>query len=187
MAYSPYPYRKGTQKSGIRTKRGSREDKAMGLFGTHKVGKGLTEDAVGMVDNYFSRRGLELGKHQLKGSEGYGWWLTEGSAKVYVFIQDSPNGAVLRITSPLVHLPEQNREQMYRKMLDLNANLSSCALATHDNIVLVVAQRPTLGLVQEELDELVWNVAYVADLLDNKLADEFQCRMYSEEPSPSKS
>jgi hypothetical protein len=68
----------------------------------------------------------------------------------------------------------------------LNANLSSCALATHENIVLVVAQRPTLGLVQEELDELVWNVAYVADLLDNKLADEFQCRMYSEDPSPSK-
>jgi hypothetical protein len=158
----------------------------MGLFGTQKVGKGVTEDAVGMVDNYFRRRGLELAKHQLKGSEGYGWWLTEGSAKVYVFIQDSPNGSVLRITSPLVHLPEQNREGMYRKMLDLNANLSSCALATHENIVLVVAQRPTLGLVQEELDELVWNVAYVADLLDNKLADEFKCKMYSEDPSPSK-
>lgn len=159
----------------------------MGLFGTQKVSRGATEEAVGMVDNYFCRRGLELGKHQLKGSEGYGWWLTEGSAKVYVFIQDSPNGAVLRITSPLVHLPEQGREAMYRKMLDLNANLSSCALATHDNIVLVVAQRPTLGLIQDELDELVWNVAYVADLLDNKLADEFHCRMYSEEPSASKS
>lgn len=158
----------------------------MSLFGTHKVAKGLAEEAVSMVESYFRRRGLNLNDHQLRGSEGFGWWLTEGSAKVYVFVQDSANGAVLRITSPLVYLPSGNNEPIYRKLLDLNCNLSSCALATHDQIVLVVAQRPTLGLVQEELDELVWNVAYVADLLDNKLADEFGCKMYGEDPPRSK-
>src|SRR5262249_14603257 len=159
---------------------GQKRIRPMSLFGTHKVSKGLAEEAVSMVESYFRRRGLSLTEHQLAGSEGYGWWLTEGSAKVYVFVQDSPNGAVLRITSPLVYLPEGDHKPIYRKLLDLNCNLSSCALATHDNIVLVVAQRPVQGLVQEELDELVWNIAYVADLLDNKLADEFRCKMYGE-------
>jgi hypothetical protein len=154
----------------------------MGLFGTQKIGKGLCDDAVAMVETYFRNRGLIPSEHELTGSEGYGWWLTEGSAKVYVFVQDSANGAgaVLRITSPLVYLPDKNREGFYRRLLDLNTNLTSCALAIHNDIVLIVAQRPTAALVQEELDELVWNAAYVADLLDNKLSEEFGARMYSD-------
>jgi hypothetical protein len=152
----------------------------MGLFGTQKINRGLCDDAVAMVEIYFRHRGLDPAAHELSGSEGCGWWLTEGSAKVYVFIQDSPNGAVLRITSPLVFIPSKNLEEFYRHLLDVNTNLSGCALATHGDVVLVVAQRPTMGLVQEELDELVWNTAYIADLLDNKLADQFGARMYSE-------
>lgn len=152
----------------------------MSLFGTQKLSQGAASDAVNMVEQYFRRRGLDPADHALRDAQGYGWWLTEGSAKVYVFVQVSQHGAVLRITSPLVFVPEQNRELFYRKLLDLNSSLSSCALSTHDDIVLVVAQRPTFGLVQEELDDLVWHAAYVADLLDNKLADEFGCRMYDE-------
>ena len=33
------------------------------------------------------------------------------------------------------------------------------------------------------MDELVWNAAYVADLLDNKLAARFGARLYSESNS----
>lgn len=152
----------------------------MGLFGTHKVNKGECPDALGMVENYFRQRGLSPTDHELAGSDGCGWWLTEGSAKVYIFVQDSPNGAVLRITSPLVYLPKHNLEAFYRRLLDINTNLTSCALGTHGDVVLVVAQRPTAGLVQEELDELVWNTAYIADLLDNRLSEEFNAPMYSE-------
>lgn len=153
----------------------------MGLFGTQKVSKGLADEAVTMVETYFQQRNLDVHDHQLTGSDGFGWWLTEGSAKIYIFVQDGSNGAVLRITSPLVYVPEHNKETFFHRLLDINTNLTSCALATHGDIVLVVCQRPTLGLVQEELDELVWNIAYVADLLDNKLAEEFKTRMYSED------
>ena len=46
-------------------------------------------------------------------------------------------------------------EGFFRRLLDINTNLTSCALATHGEIVLIVSQRSTLALVQEELDELV--------------------------------
>jgi Putative bacterial sensory transduction regulator len=157
----------------------------MGLFGTHKVSKGLADEAVAMVETYYHHRGLDVHDHQLSGSEGHGWWLTEGSAKIYIFVQDGPNGAVLRITSPLVYVPTQNKEAFFHRLLDINTNLTSCALATHGEIVLVVCQRPTVGLSQSELEELVWNAAYVADLLDNKLAEEFNARMYSEDGESS--
>ncbi|HEY9759312.1 MAG TPA: YbjN domain-containing protein [Oculatellaceae cyanobacterium] len=151
----------------------------MGLFGTEKVTKKLAEEVVGMVETYYRHRGLDHKQYELQGSEGCGWWLTEGSAKIYIFVQDSPSGAIVRITSPLVYLPEKNLEVFYRHLLDLNTNLTNCALATHENIVLCVAQRPTMGMSQPELEELVWNVAYVADLLDNKLADQFGLQLYA--------
>jgi hypothetical protein len=155
----------------------------MGLFGAQRVSRGLCDEAVAMVETYFRNRGFEPSEHELSGSDAASWWLTEGSAKIYIFIQDSPNGAVLRITSPLVFLPDRNLEAFFRRLLDINTNLTSCALATHNDIVLIVSQRPTLGMTQEELDELVWNTAYVADLLDDKLSEEFGARMYCEETS----
>jgi hypothetical protein len=97
---------------------------------------------------------------------------------------DDHHGAVLRISSPLVFIPKNNREAFYRRLLDINTNLSNCALATHEDTVLVVYQRATLGLDPEELDELVWNAAYVADLLDNKLSEEYGAPMYSEAKAP---
>lgn len=155
----------------------------MGLFGTHKATKGSVEEVAGMISTYFKNRGLNPDHQELKSSEGCGWWMKQGSAKVYLFVQDAASGTVLRITSPLVFIPKDNREAFFRKLLDVNCNMSSCALATHGEVVLVVAQRPTLGLSQEEVDELAWSVAYVADLLDQQLSEEFGAQMYSEDHS----
>ena len=80
----------------------------MGLFGTEKASQGLTDEAVAMVETYYRGRGLDPSAHRLSDSEGSGWWLTEGSARVYIFVQDSPTGSVLRITSPLVFLPKKD-------------------------------------------------------------------------------
>lgn len=158
----------------------------MGLF-EGKVNKGSISESVKMVETYYAHRGLNPDEHRLSGTVGneVGFWLNEGSAQVYIVVQESEDntGAVLRISSPIVFIPQQNKEAFYRRLLDINANLSCCALSTHENIVLVVAQRHTIGLTQEEMDELVWNVAFVADLLDNKLANEFGAQMYSQAPA----
>jgi hypothetical protein len=155
----------------------------MGLFNS-RISTGTVAEAAKMVETYYAHRGLDPHQHRLSGTaqDEVGWWLQEGSAQVYIVIQESEDnsGAVLRISSPIVLIPKQNREAFYRRLLDINGNLSSCGLATHGDIVLVVAQRHTIGLVQEELDELAWNTAYVADLLDDKLAQEFGVQIYSQ-------
>jgi hypothetical protein len=155
----------------------------MGIFEKHAVHKGTIAEVTAMVEGYFKHRGLDVQEHRLADTNQLGWWLKEGSATVYIMLRDDSDhhGAVLRISSPLVFIPKNNKEAFYRRLLDINTNLSSCALATHENTVLVVYQRPTLGLEQEELDELVWNAAYIADLLDNKLAEEYGAPMYSDE------
>lgn len=152
----------------------------MNLFGNHKTSHGTLSEAVHMVETYFKHRGLNPEQFKLQGSHESGWWLQEGSAEVYIILQNGTEevGTVLRISSPLVHIPENNREQLYRHLLELNNNLSSCALSVYNDLVLVVSQRPTLGLCQEEMDELVWNAAYIADLLDDKLAQQFGAKLY---------
>jgi Putative bacterial sensory transduction regulator len=157
----------------------------MGIFEKHGVHKGTIAEVTAMIEGYFKHRGLDAHTHRLDDTNQLGWWLKEGSATVYIVVRDNNDhhGAVLRISSPLVFIPKNNREAFYRRLLDVNANLSSCALATHENTVLVVYQRPTLGLDQEELDELVWNAAYIADLLDDKLSQEYGAPMYSEQVS----
>lgn len=155
----------------------------MELFSS-RISKGTVAEAAKMIDAYYASRGLKADEFRLnvQTANEMGWWLKEGSADLYIVIQESDNdgGAVLRISSPLVFAPQHNREIFYRRLLDINCNLTGCALATHDNIVLVIAQRHTLGLVQEELDELVWNTAFVADLLDDKLAKEFNVPLHSQ-------
>src|SRR5271170_2153551 len=152
------------------------------LFSQNKTSHGTLSEAIHMVETYFKHRGLDPDQFKLQESHENGWWLQEGSAEIYIIVQSGNEevGTVLRISSPLVYLPDNNREELYRHLLELNNNLSSCALSIYNDLVLVVSQRPTLGLSQEEMDELVGNAAYVADLLDNKLAANYGARLYSQ-------
>ena len=157
---------------------GLQEEAGMTFFGTHHASRGTIDEVSHMVEHYFTSRGLNSKQQEIAGTEGCGWWLNEGSARIYVFIQDAPGGPVIRITSPIVYVPQQRQTEFYRHLLDINANLSCCALATSKDTVLVVAQRHTMQLDQEELDDMIWNVAYVADLLDDKLVTEFGTKRY---------
>jgi Putative bacterial sensory transduction regulator len=148
------------------------------MFGTHHAAKGTIDEVGHMVEHYYKARGLDPKQHEIEGAAGCGWWLTEGSARIYIFIQDAPGGPVIRITSPIVTIPQKRLTEFYRHLLDINATLTCCALSTSDNAVLVVAQRHTAQLDQEEVDDMVWNVAYVADLLDDKLVTEYGARTY---------
>jgi hypothetical protein len=159
----------------------------VGLFNSSKISKGTVEETMAMVETYYRHRGLNPDQHRMGAREEIAWWLREGSAEVFIVIQEGQEGsdAVLRISSPLVFIPPTNKESFYRRLLDINSNLTSCALATFNDVVLVVSQRPTAGLVQEELDELVWNAAYVADLLDTRLSEEFGAKLYSQANPPT--
>jgi hypothetical protein len=151
----------------------------MSLFGAHHAQKGTIEEVGHMIEHYFKSRQLDPKTQGIAGSEGSGWWLVEGSARIYIFVQDTTGGPVIRITSPIVTMPETGDiTAFYRHLLDINSTLTSCALATNENAVLVVSQRSTAQLDQEELDSMIWNVAYVADLLDDKLVKEFGARRY---------
>lgn len=154
----------------------------MGFFGSDEASKGTIDEVSGLIQNFFNKIGISADQQRLQSANGNGWWVNRGSAVIYIFVQDSQTGAFIRVVSPIVYMPTQNLLPFYRKLLDSNNNLLGCGLATDKDVVLLVAQRPTLGIGQEELDALVDNLARVADTLDNELAAEFGARVYSETP-----
>jgi len=154
----------------------------MGLFGTKQPPKGTVESVVSMLSAYFKRRNLEIDGHVLDGdNESCGWWLKEGSAKVYIFLQEDKSGnIVLRVTSPIVHFPDLDREAFFLRCLELNQDLSCCSLSAHEEIILVTSQRPIAGLDPEELNTLIWNVSHAADVIDDLFSQQFNCRVYDD-------
>ncbi len=74
----------------------------MGLFGSRKPPKGTVESVVSMLSEYFKRRNLEIDGHVLDAEhDSCGWWLKEGSAKVYIFLQEDKSGnIVIQVYSP---------------------------------------------------------------------------------------
>lgn len=154
----------------------------MGLFGTRKPQKGTVESVIAMLSEYFKRRNLEIEGHALEPEhDSCGWWLKEGSAKVYIFLQEDKGGnIVVRVTSPIVHFPDLDRERFFQRCLELNQELSCCSLSAHEEYILVTTQRPIAGLDPEELNTLIWNVSHAADVIDDLFSGEFHCRVYDD-------
>jgi len=154
----------------------------MTLFGATKptTNQPSLKDLEAMVEKYFERRQLTAARHRLSSAHGIGWWIMEGSAKVFIFLVEDNRGFAVRITSPINYVPETNRVAFYHHLLEVNRDLSGVSIAIFKDVVLVTGQRSTTGLDQEELNDLVWTVSYVADTLDNQLLEKFNARMYDE-------
>ena len=144
-----------------------------------EVSAGSVEQVFHMIEHIFKNRELDPNEHQVDSQQPGAWWLSEEGSLIYIYVHETTTGPTLRLTSPILHLPIANREQFYRKLLDLNTDLNSCALSICEDIVLVVAQRHTGGLTEQELDEIVGIVGFVATTISAKLRTEFGVAAYT--------
>lgn len=151
----------------------------MGIFGTKQAKRVSVDEIYKMIAAYYKRRGFDINEHQLAECDGYGWWIMEGSAKVFIFLQEEERGHVIRVNAPVCHFPPEHNERFFRTLLEINRDLSVCCIACFEEVVLVSAQRPILGLDQEELNDMIWNVSACADVLDDQLLTQFGAKPYN--------
>jgi hypothetical protein len=100
----------------------------------------------------------------------------EGSARIYILLEEDHIGLNLRVTSSVARSPVTDREAFFMRLLEINRDLSTCSLSLLDDLVLVGACRPVKGLDQDELNEMIWNVSYAADKLDDELIEKYGAR-----------
>lgn len=110
--------------------------------------------------------------------QGYGWHFMRGSATIQVFVDETDGRGYFRILSPIIHLPHSNILALYRRLLEMNLQLTSASLGVHRDIVYVFNERFIEGLDPVEAQNIIMLVAGYADDLDNQLVREFGGRLY---------
>lgn len=131
-----------------------------------------------VINDILAQIGLDPAEVQMNTDEGYGWSFRRGSAVIEVYLSEHDAQGFLQVLSPILHIPAANVLPLYRRLLELNLQLTSAALGVYNDIVYVFYERPLEGLDVTEANAIISTVAAYADDLDNRLVDEFGGRLY---------
>jgi len=130
--------------------------------------------AQAMVNAYLARFGNRAGS-TLEPLDATGYTLVrKGSASVAISVLE--DHGVLLLVAPVMPLPQEGREELYRRLLELSFLATSDAAFAVDaqrGEVVVRALRRLSGLDYEEFEDLLETVGKVADDWDDALRREF--------------
>ena len=121
--------------------------------------------------------GVDPQAARMEVESGYGWNFQRGSALIEVYLRPEESG-YLQALSPIMHLPASNLLALYRRLLELNLQLTNAALGVHEDVVYLYHERLLAGLDAAEADAIIRRLARYADELDDALSEEFGGRMY---------
>ncbi len=129
------------------------------------------------VESILTAIGVDPSAARMTVERGYGWNFQRGSALIEVYLTPDEQGH-LQVLSPIMHLPADDLLALYRRLLELNLQLTNAALGVHEDVVYLYHERRLAGLDAAEADAIIRRLAQYADELDDALADEFGGRMY---------
>ncbi len=135
--------------------------------------------SAAMVQQVLVSIGVDPDQSRLSVDSGYGWNFRYGSAIIEVYIHRNQEGSYFQVLAPIVHLPQAGLLPLYRRMLELNLQLTNAALGVYNDAAYIFSERPLDGLDAVEVNSTISRVASYADDLDNRLVAEFGGRLYA--------
>lgn len=129
------------------------------------------------VESVIQKLGIDPAKAKVKDTpEQASYTLMRGSASVLISVvhRTEQKAIFLRVVSPVLIMPEAEREPLYKRLLELNAGgLANAAFGVMNDKVVAVSERPAGGLDPEEVEQMVRHLSAVADTYDDRLVKEF--------------
>ena len=132
------------------------------------------------VEQILAAIGVNPTQARLTTEQGFGWNFRRGSAIIEIYVSQQEDRGYLQVLSPIIHLPQQGLVQLYRRLLELNLQLTNASLGVYMDVVYVFNERLLEGLDAVEANNIITLVAQYADELDNQLVNEFGGRLYSQ-------
>lgn len=102
--------------------------------------------------------------------------LMRGSALTLVSVALREAEVVLRVACPVMSVPhDDKRAALFQRLLELNANpaVGGAAFALAGDRIVVVSERPGVGLDETEAAHVIRRASAVADTFDDRLVTEF--------------
>lgn len=136
------------------------------------------ETYVATVEQILTAINVDPAKASMKLEAGYGWTFQRGSAVIEIYVSQQNGVGYLQVLSPIMHLPINGLLPLYRRLLELNLQLTNAALGVYLDVVYVFNERPLEGLDANEANNIINQIALYADDQDDKLVAEFGGRLY---------
>lgn len=130
------------------------------------------------VEQILLNIGIDPQQARMNTQEGFGWNFRRGSAVIETYISQQDSVGYLQVLSPILHLPATGLLPLYRRLLELNLQLTNAALGVYLDVVYIFSERPLEGMDSTEANNILNLVATYADELDDKLLEEFGGRLY---------
>ena len=133
------------------------------------------------VDDILSNIGVDTVAARMTDIEyGFGWSFRRGSAVIEIYVSEQEGRGYFQVLSPIIHIPSTGLLPLYRRLLELNMQLTNASLGIYFDVIYVFNERPLEGLDANEANNIITLVAGYADELDNQLQEEFGGRLYSQ-------
>ena len=146
----------------------------------HHSSAKVLEQHADTVENILASLNVNLDEARLSTEQGFGWSFRRGTAIIEVYISEHEGDGYLQVLAPIIVIPENGLLPLYRRLLELNLQLTNASLGIYLDVVYVFSERPLQGLESVEADAIIKMVAEYADDLDNNLVSEFGGRLYSQ-------
>jgi len=148
----------------------------MALFGNKQESN--MRSSIKMVETIIADLGLNPTETQVPspGDERIAWGLMKGSAEIYVSLKQDSGENYIRVSAPVITLPENERDQLrlFRHLLILNAGtVIGAAFGITRDRVIMVTERSTMDLDLSEVRDMINRVGHYADFYDDALVNEF--------------
>jgi hypothetical protein len=122
--------------------------------------------------------GIDPTASQVPDSNGLAWLVHDGKVLMVVAVVDEDDLPTLRLTCPILYMPVTELLPFYRRMLDINQQLSCAALAMDRDIVCMVSQQILAGVGPDTVRALLQQTLKSADRLGDVLFGEFPTARY---------
>ncbi|MCP4228535.1 MAG: YbjN domain-containing protein [bacterium] len=105
------------------------------------------------------------------------WTFYKGSAMIKAYIFSIERGGeeehYLSFESPIMELPDENRENLFERLLNENAQRIAVKFSIRDSWIVCETNRELEGIDFNEALRCLFRVAEVADALDDELKESF--------------
>lgn len=124
-----------------------------------------------LIENSIAGLKLDVEKSREKDPGKWTLYLRDTYVWIDVFnFQDNPDRYYFQVMSPLLRVPDKNKESFFTDVLDTNHKLYGSWISKKDNWLYVMNLREAAGLDQSEVDATIDRVAYYADDYKRKLS-----------------
>jgi len=141
--------------------------------------RGTLDQYAELVEQILRGIGVDPALARMNVDSGFGWNFKRGSALIEVYLAQADDVTYFRVLSPILHLAQSNLLPLYRRLLELNLQVTNAAFGLHTDLLYVFSERRLDGLDPQEANSIINLVAQYADEFDEKLQAEFGGRLYS--------